>query len=277
MKIDSHQHFWQYDITRHQWITPQMRAIRHNFLPHDLINILKINGIEGTVAVQVDQTEQETNYLIELANDFSFIKGVVGWVDLQAEDIEARLEYYSNFPKLKGFRHIVQSETDSDFLLRPNFLNGISKLQQYNFTYDLLIVEKQLPAANAFVKKFPNQKFIIDHIAKPKINIGQLEPWANQIREIALNENVSCKLSGLVTENDWNLWNESDFRPYLDVVFEAFGVDRLVFGSDWPVCMLAASYGQVMEIIQNYFQQLSDAEKAQIWGKNAINFYGLKV
>lgn len=276
MKIDAHQHFWKYESTRHDWITPQMKAIRHDFLPKDLLNILKINEIDGTVLVQVDQTEAETNYLIELANEYSFIKGIVGWVDIQAENIEERLEYYSNFQKLKGFRHIVQSEADPNFLLKSSFLNGIDKLEKYNFTYDILIHENQLPNTIHFVKQFPNQKFIIDHLAKPKIATGRLKPWSQNIIELAQSDNVYCKLSGMVTENDWNLWNEIDFKPYLDVVFEAFGTNRLVFGSDWPVSMLAASYGQVMEIIENYLKPFSDDEKAKIWGRNAIDFYSLK-
>ena len=275
-KIDSHQHFWKFDPDRHQWISPQMKAIRHDFMPKDLINILQNNDVEGTVAVQVDQTEDETNFLIELANEYSFIKGVVGWVDLQSPLVEQSLEYFSNFPKLKGFRHIVQNEPDTQFLLNTNFMNGISLLEKYNFTYDILIYEKQLAAANQFVRHFPNQKFVIDHIAKPKIAINQMEPWAKQIREIAKNENCFCKISGMVTENDWNLWVESDFRPYLEVVFEAFGPKRLMFGSDWPVCMLAASYSQVIDILGNFIAELSEIEQNQIWRNTALDFYNLK-
>jgi L-fuconolactonase len=275
-KIDSHQHFWQYDKESHKWITPQMKAIRHDFLPKDLINILENNDIEGTVAVQADSTEEETNFLIELANEYSFIKGVVGWVDLQNENVAQRLEYYSNFKKVLGFRHVVQDEPDPIFLLDQSFLNGIALLEPLNFTFDVLIYEKQLPTANLFIKRFPNQKFVLDHIAKPKISINQLKPWEQQIREIARNENCYCKLSGLVTENDWNLWNEADFKPYLDVIFEAFGTKRLMFGSDWPVCMLAASYSQVIEIIDNYIMDLSDFEKDRIWRQNATDFYNLK-
>lgn len=276
MKIDAHQHFWKYEASRQEWITPKMKAIKHDFLPKDLLNILKINGVDGTVVVQVDQTEAETNYLIELANEHSFIKGIVGWVDFQAENLSERLEYYSNFQKLKGFRHIVQTELDPNFLLRPGFLNGIEKLEEYNFTYDILIKENQLINTIHFVEQFPNQKFIVDHLAKPKIATGLLKPWSQNIKELAQYENVYCKLSGVVTENDWNLWNEADFNPYLDVVFEAFGTNRLVFGSDWPVSMLAASYGQVMEIIENYMAPSSSSDKAKIWGENAVDFYSLK-
>lgn len=275
-KIDSHQHFWKYDASRHEWITPQMKAIRHDFLPKDLINILETNGVEGTVAVQVDQTENETNYLIDLANEYPFIKGVVGWIDLQSADLEQRLEFYSNFPKLKGFRHIVQAEPDPNFLLKPDFQRGISLLKNYNFTYDILIYEKQLPAAIELVRQFPNQPFVIDHIAKPKIADSKLEPWAKNIREIAKSENCFCKISGMVTENDWNLWLESDFEAYLEVVLEAFGPKRLMFGSDWPVCMLAASYSQVVEILENFISKLSENEQNQIWRNTALDFYNLK-
>lgn len=275
-KIDSHQHFWKYDANQHSWITPQMKAIRHDFLPKDLKNILDNNDIEGTVAVQADSTEDETNFLIELANEYSFIKGVVGWVDLKAENVAQRLEYYSNFKKLVGFRHVVQDEPNPDFMLEQSFLNSISLLEHFNYTYDILIYEKQLPAANLFVKKFPNQKFVLDHIAKPKISINQLKPWEYQIKEIAKNENCFCKLSGLVTENDWNLWSEADFKPYLDVVFEAFGTKRLMFGSDWPVCMLAASYSQVIEIVDNYINELSNTEQNRILYQNVTDFYRIK-
>ncbi len=275
MKIDAHQHFWQYEKVKHSWISPQMKAIQHDFMPNNLHNILLNNAIDGTIAVQVDQTEDETAFLLALANEYSFIKGVVGWVNLQAENIGERLEYFSNFQKLKGFRHIVQSEPDPNFLLQPKFLNGISKLEKYNFTYDILIYENQLNNAIHFVRQFPNQKFILNHIAKPKIGKGIIKPWADYLIELAKYENVYCKISGLVTENEWNLWAYDDFKPYLDVIFEAFGTDRLVFGSDWPVCMLAASYEQVIGILADYIQPLTNLEKDNIWGQNAIKIYNL--
>ena len=276
MKIDAHQHFWQYDKIKHSWITPQMKAIQHDFMPNNLINLLKNNGIDGTIAVQVDQTEDETAYLLKLANEHSFIKGVVGWVDFQDENIDQRLEYFSNFPKLKGFRHIVQAENDPNFLLRPQFLEGISKLEKYNFTYDILIYENQIENTIHFVRQFPNQKFILDHIGKPKIGKGLLKPWASNMIELGKYKNVYCKLSGLVTENDWNLWTEDDFIPYFETVFEAFDTNRLVFGSDWPVCMLAASYEQTLSILENNINGFSDQEKSKIWGENAIRFYNLQ-
>jgi L-fuconolactonase len=277
MKIDSHQHFWKYDPIRDTWINQKMKAIQKDFLPKDITNTLNIHEIDGTVVVQADQSENETNFLIELANENEFIKGIVGWVDLQSDDITERLAYYSSFKHLKGFRHVIQGESDPLFFDRKSFKNGISALEPHGFTYDILINNKQLSAANLFVKEFPNQKFVLDHIAKPNIQSNIMEPWAKQIRELAKNENVMCKLSGIVTENDWHLWNESDFKPFLDVVFDAFGTERLMFGSDWPVCILAAAYGQVLEIIENYIKVLSMDEQRQIWSENAINFYSLSI
>jgi L-fuconolactonase len=277
MKIDSHQHFWKYDPTRDKWITAQMKAIQKDFLPNDIINTLKINDIDGTVAVQADQSENETDFLIIQANEFNWIKGIVGWVDLQAENITDRLDYYSSFNKLKGFRHLIQDEKDPDFLETIAFKNGISALQKHNFTYDILIKPNQLVAANEFVRNFPNQKFVLDHIAKPNIAKNDIFQWSKQIKELARNENVYCKLSGIVTENHWNLWNEADFKQYLDVVFEVFGTKRLMFGSDWPVCMLAAAYSQVVEILDNYMADLSENEQNLIWGQNAIDFYNLSI
>jgi L-fuconolactonase len=276
MKIDAHQHFWQYNQEKYPWITPQMRAIRHDFMPKDLINVLKINDIDATIAVEAFHSEEETNFLINLANEHAFIKGIVGWVDLKQNNIDDRLAYYSSFPKLKGFRHSIESESDANFMMKPDFMNGISKLEKHNFTFDLLISSKQLNLANLFVKQFPNQKFVINHLAKPNISLSEITLWAKEIHEIAQNENVFCKISGLVTENDWNLWVATDFKPYLDVVFDAFGTNRLMFASDWPVCMLAASYGQVLEIVANYIAQLTDNEQDKIWSRNAIDFYSLK-
>jgi L-fuconolactonase len=277
MKIDSHQHFWKYNPDKHNWINAQMRAIKHDFMPKDLLNILQSNQFEGTVAVESSSTEEESDFLIMQANEHSFIKGIVGWVDLQHENIQDRLGYYSSFGKLKGFRHSIQTEANPDFLMKPSFLNGIAALAKHQFTFDILIQEHQLGLANLFVRQFPKQKFVIDHLAKPKIVANDIRNWAVSIKEIASNENVYCKISGFVTENDWNLWVEADFRPYFDVIFEAFGTKRLLFGSDWPICMLAASYSQCIEILDNYMACLSKNEQNLIWGENAINFYNLKV
>jgi L-fuconolactonase len=277
MKIDSHQHFWRYDAQRDRWITAEMSVLRRDYLPDELLEELAANGVDGCVAVQGDQSERETLFLLELAAQQGAIAGVVGWVDLRSPDVRARLEYFSQFEKLCGFRHIVQAEPDDKFLLRDDFRRGIASLHEFGFTYDILIYPKQLPAAVKLVEQFPEQRFVIDHMAKPLIKAGELSSWASQMKDIAANPNVFCKLSGLVTEADWDNWVADDFRPYLEVVFEAFGADRLMFGSDWPVCLLAGSYRKVKQLIGDYTHNFTDIDKDKIFGANAIHFYNLKV
>jgi L-fuconolactonase len=276
MNIDSHQHFWRYDARRDTWITEEMSVLKRSFLPEDLIPQLHANQMEGSIAVQTDQSEAETNFLLELAQRFGAIKGVVGWVDFSAPDLPDRLEHFSQFEKLCGFRHIVQSEPDDRFMLREDFLRGIRQLQPFQFTYDILIYPHQLPAATELVARFPQQRFVLDHVAKPMIRAGTVSPWSQQIRSLAENPNVYCKVSGLVTEADWRKWREADFRPYLDVVFEAFGTDRLMFGSDWPVCLLAAAYRDVKELLDDYLADFPFEQRDKIFGRNAEKFYGLK-
>jgi L-fuconolactonase len=276
MVIDSHQHFWQYDAMRDAWISDEMAVIQRDFLPADLQKEYTDNGVDGCVAVQADQSESETLSLLDLAAKNSFIKGVVGWVDLRDENLASRLEHFSQFEKLSGFRHIVQGEPDDHFLLRQDFGRGIALLQNFNFTYDILIYPKQLPAAIQFVGKFPEQPFVLDHIAKPLIKDRITEPWAEQLKELAKHANLYCKVSGLVTEADWQSWKANDFKPYLDVIFEAFGTDRIMYGSDWPVCLVAANYQQVKRILTEYTEQFSAADRAKIFGLNASHFYKLK-
>ncbi|HTQ59048.1 MAG TPA: amidohydrolase family protein [Candidatus Solibacter sp.] len=276
MNIDSHQHFWKYDVARDAWITEAMSVLKRDFLPDELHHELELNGIDGSVVVQVDQSEAETHFLLRLAEQDVRIVGVVGWVDLCLLRIEERLQYFSQFKKLCGFRHIAQAEPDDRYLVRNDFLHGIGMLRELGFTYDILIFPKQLPAAIELASHFPEQRFVLDHLAKPEIKAGKREPWATQIRTLAQNKNVFCKVSGMVTEADWRRWNPDDFRPYLDVVFEAFGPERLMFGSDWPVCLLAASYGQVKQLVANYVNTLSLAASADIFGGNAIRFYSLE-
>jgi L-fuconolactonase len=276
MVIDSHQHFWQYNAIRDAWISDEMAVIQRDFLPADLEKEFAANGIDGCVAVQTDQSETETRFLLDLASQHSFIKGVVGWVDLCDEDLAARLEHFSQFEKLCGFRHIVQAEPDDEFLLREDFGRGIALLQSFKFTYDILIYPKQLPAAIRFVEQFPEQPFVLDHLAKPFIKDHITEPWAKQIRELARHANLYCKVSGLVTEADWQTWQADDFKPYLDVVFEAFGADRILYGSDWPVCLVAATYRQVNGILADYTKQCSAEDRAKIFGLNASRFYKLR-
>lgn len=275
MKIDSHQHFWNYHPAKDAWITDEMKVIQQDFLPADLAPLLENNNIDGCIAIQADQSEEETHFLLQLAEENDFIKAVVGWVDLRGANLEARLEYFSQFKKLKGFRHIVQGEPQDDFLLREDFCNGIAKLEKYNFTYDLLISPKHLPYAVEFVSRFPKQKFVIDHLAKPDFKQADFADWEKGIKELATFSNVMCKVSGMVTEADWNNWKKADFTYCLDVVTEAFGMDRLLFGSDWPVCLLAGSYEQTGEIVTDYFSKFSKEEQDKIWGANTVKFYHL--
>jgi L-fuconolactonase len=275
MRVDSHQHFWKYDVQRHSWISDEMKVLKRDYLPPDLLPELRANGMAGCIAVQADQSEQETDFLLELAGKYNVVKGVVGWVDLQSPEISERLQHYSQFNKLCGFRHIVQAEADDNFMLRPEFCRGINALKKYSFTYDLLIYARQLPAALELVSRFPDQPFVIDHIAKPSIRTGMLAPWAAQMRALADYSNVYCKLSGLITEADWRNWRIQDLLPYLDVVFETFGPERLMFGSDWPVCLLAGTYQQVKQLIEGFVGKLSIQQKKDIFGLNALRFYGL--
>lgn len=272
--LDAHQHFWHYHPSTHGWINEEMAAIREDFLPKHLLPIYQQNNVDGCVAVQADQTMHETNFLLQLAQQHEFIKGVVGWIDLQADNIEAELEHLQNFSKLKGFRHILQGEEPS-FLLQPKFLNGISTLKIFNYTYDILIYPHQLSAANELVKLNPEIKFVIDHLAKPYIKNGLIDDWAKQVKQIANYSNVYCKISGLVTEADFANWQPEIFNPYLDVLVAAFGTKRLMFGSDWPVCLVAANYESVLQIVKNYINKLSTHEQADILYNNAVNFYNL--
>ena len=249
MKIDAHQHFWIYNPVRDSWIDESMIVLRRNFLPEDLYPVVKEQNINGTIAVQADQSEEETNFLLKLANENEWIVGVIGWVDLMSNDIEKRLEHFSSYKKLKGFRHIIQAEPDNNFMLNEKFQNGINCLRHYNFTYDILIYPRHLPAAIKLSGKYPEQKFILDHIAKPHIKKNETEPWASLIKELAQNKNVFCKISGIITEADHKNWKPKDIYPYLDIVFDYFGYDRILFGSDWPVCLLAGSYEQVKNLV----------------------------
>lgn len=274
-RIDSHQHFWKFDPVRDNWINDEMKVIQKDFLPDDLEPILKQNGFDGCVAVQSDQSEAENHFHFMNAEEFNFIKGIVGWVDLQAKTVEERLQYYFQFKKIKGFRHILQGEPQRDVMLQPAFMNGISLLQKYNFTYDILIFKDQLRYLPKFVSLFPDQRFVIDHIAKPVIKDGEIEEWTDDMKEVAQFENVYCKISGMVTEADWKNWKKEEFKPYIDTVVEAFGMNRIMFGSDWPVCLVAASYSQMLGIVEDYFASFSKDEQEKFFGVNAMKFYNL--
>ena len=252
-----------------------MAAIRRDFLPEHLKAVYAQNGVDSCIAVQADQTEAETEFLVRLADQHDFIKGVVGWVDLRAANIEERLTHFRQFEKVKGFRHIVQGEPDHNFLLRDDFKRGIAALQLYDFTYDILIFPHQLGAALELVRSFPDQKFVIDHLAKPYIKDGFFAGWAVLMREIGKYGNVFCKVSGIVTEADFNQWTYEQIVPYLEVVFEAFGTDRTMFGSDWPVCLVAASYQEVKGIVERFTANFTKKEQAQIFGENGARFYNL--
>jgi L-fuconolactonase len=275
-RIDAHQHFWIFDPIRDNWIDDTMKSIQKDFLPEDLNPLLVENNFSACVAVQASQTEEETDFLLDLAAKNEFIKGVVGWVDLLNDTIVERLDHYSKFDKLKGFRHVVQGEPD-DFMFRNDFRNGIKALKQFNFTYDILIFHRQLPAAIDLVNTFPNQAFVLDHIAKPDIKSAEKRSWEKGIKELAKADNVMCKISGMVTEADWNSWKPDDIKPYLDIIFENFTTNKLMFGSDWPVCNLAASYSQVVGVLESYITQLPAHDQHQIWYENAKTFYNLKV
>lgn len=275
MQIDAHQHFWHFNPERDSWITEEMAVIQNDFLPQDLQPLLLEAGLDGCVAVQASQSEDETDFLISLATEKDFIKGVVGWVDLQASTLDERLQHYKTFPVVKGFRHVLQGEAQRDLMLTPAFINGIAALQPYGFTYDLLIFPDQLNFCKKLVAQFPDQAFVLDHLGKPFIKRGEIKEWQQDLQQLAKQPNVYCKLSGMVTEADWQGWTRSNFTPYLDAAVEAFGVDRLLFGSDWPVCNLAASYKQVVEIVRDYFRPFSQQEQQKIFGGNAVRFYNL--
>ncbi len=275
MHIDAHQHFWRYKPDEYGWIEDSMAALRRDFLPDDLKPVLETCGFDGSVVVQARQSLEETSWLLDLAEHSPWILGVVGWVNLQSPDVRSQLEALSRNRKLVGIRHIVQSEPDDRFLLRQDFLRGISILEEFNLAYEILIYTKHLPVAAEFAKCFPRQRFILDHLAKPPIKTGNIDSWAEGISRLAAFPNVFCKLSGLVTEADWQHWNPEQIVPFLDVAFESFGSDRLMIGSDWPVCLLAASYARAVNVVKNYLLQKRPECQDQVLGANARRFYGL--
>jgi L-fuconolactonase len=272
--IDSHQHFWKYSPETHGWISDEMKVLRKDFLPEDFSPVVKKFNIEGTVAVQADQTDAETEFLISLAEKHSFIKGVVGWVDLRSDTISEKLKSYRSRKVLRGFRHIVQGEPKG-FLLDSNFIRGVNALAKEDFTYDLLVYHHQLEETLQFVAQTTSVKIVVDHIAKPSIRTGQKTHWELNLAALATFSNVYCKLSGMVTEANWNLWTYEDIMPFMDEVFEAFGPERIMYGSDWPVCLLAANYETQFSVIERYISQLTPSEKSNVLGENAKRFYNL--
>ena len=277
MKIDSHQHYWHFNTADYGWMGENMSVIKRDFLPSDLLPELKSIDFDGSVAVQARQSLEETNWLLQLADEHPHIKGVVGWLDLQSEQAEEQIAAFAKHPKAVGVRHVIHDEEDLDFMLRPAFICGVQMLEKYDMAYDILIFPKHLTNTIEFVKQFSNkQTFVIDHIAKPLIKDGIVSPWKEDIAALATFPNVYCKLSGMVTEADWNTWTPENIRPYLDVIMEAFGPERILIGSDWPVCLVAGKYSEVMQVVTDYISTFTEKEQALMLGGNAVKAYKIK-
>lgn len=275
MRIDAHQHYWRYDAIEYDWIDDSMQRIRRDFLPKDLQPQIQAAGIDGVISVQARQSLTETKWLLQLADENEFIRGVVGWVPLVTPIVGETLQQLATNPKLRAVRHVVQDEPDDDFILRDDFNQGIGLLQQFDLAYDILIFERQLTQAIAFVDRHPNQVFILDHIAKPRIGANLIEPWRRNITNLAKRQNVYCKLSGMVTEGHFADWSSAQLRPYWEVVLQAFGPSRLMFGSDWPVCLVACDYVRWFETVVTFAAQLSEAEQQALFGATAVEAYSL--
>lgn len=277
MKIDSHQHYWHFNTADYGWMGENMSVIKRDFLPTDLLPELKSIDFDGSVAVQARQSLEETNWLLQLADEHPHIKGVVGWLDLQSEHAEAQIAAFAKHPKAVGVRHVIHDEEDIDFMLRPAFIRGVQLLEKYDLAYDILIFPTHLANTIQFVKQFSDkQTFVIDHIAKPLIKDGIVSPWKEDIAALAKFPNVYCKLSGMVTEADWNTWKPENIRPYLDVIMEAFGPERILIGSDWPVCLVAGKYSEVMQVVIDYISTFTEKEQALMLGENAAKAYRIK-
>lgn len=276
MRIDAHQHFWDYSAAEYPWIGQGLERLARDYLPPDLTPLLAAEGLDGSVAVQARQSVEESRWLLDLAAAHPLVKGVVGWVDLRSDRVGDDLGVLAANPTFVGVRHVVQDEPDPRFVLDESFVRGLRQLHRHGLTYDLLLYPHQLPAAIELVGLLPEQPFVVDHLAKPRIAFGEIEAWEREIRAIARHENVCCKVSGMVTEAARQGWTPDDFTPYLDVVLNAFGPERLMFGSDWPVCLLAGEYADVAAIARDYFSRLTAAEQQMIWGDTAARFYGLR-
>jgi L-fuconolactonase len=295
MRIDSHQHFWRYHSAEYPWIGEEMDILRHDYLPPGLYDLLVLNGIDGTVAVQARRIEAETSWLLGLSSRYHWIRGVVGWVDMEREGSPERIAEFAQDPRFRGIRYPIKPQAVSSgsavtegnssaatlSTVAPLWENrtfdaGMRMLIELDLPYDLLCRPPDLPVAVRLVDAYPNQRFILDHIAKPEIASGTIEPWAAQIQTLAERENVSCKVSGMITEAARHRWSKEDFRPYIDRVVEAFGLGRLMFGSDWPVCLIAGEYADTVRVISHHFNHFSIDERDALWGKNAMRIYGLR-
>jgi L-fuconolactonase len=276
-RIDAHQHFWRYDPAEYAWIDASMAALRRDFLPPEAQRELAGARFDACVAVQARQTLEETRWLLALADRYPFIAGVVGWIDLQAAAARAQLEEFAGHPKLAGIRHIVQSEPDDRFMLRPAFLAGLALVEEFDLAYDILIYSRHLKVAAELVDRFPRVRFVLDHLGKPDIRAGAIDAWARDLGALASRPNVHAKVSGLVTEADWTRWTPETLRPYLDVAFECFGAERLMIGSDWPVCTVAGDYRRTLGVVVDYLADRPASERGAVLGGNARRFWGLQV
>ena len=276
MNIDSHQHFLKYNHAEYGWIGEDMELLKRDYLPNDLEPLLQQNNFDGSVAVQARQCLAETEWLLELSSQHDFIKAVVGWIDLCSPDVERQLDRFSQSGKMAGVRHVIHDEPDPDFMLRSDFLRGLNLLGKYGLTFDLLLFPGHLPNAIRLVSQFPEQLFVVDHLSKPFIKKNETEPWAKDLADLARFPNVWCKLSGMVTEADWNKWDSNTFKPYLDIIFDTFGTDRLMTGSDWPVCLLGGDYGRIINIVSEYLRNSDITVRNKIMGENCREFYGIR-
>ena len=274
-RIDAHQHLWRYTAAEYGWLDEPKHMLRRDFLPKDLMREISAAGVDGTVVVQARQTMEETRWLLQMADECDAIRGVVGWAPIAGEDFPGVMEEFEHRPKLKGLRHLIESEKDDNYILREDFNAGIRTLVGSGLVYDIVIYERHLPQTIEFVDEHTEQVFVLDHVGKPRIGAGVMEPWAARMRELAKRENVWCKVSGMVTEANWSSWNAETLRPYLDVVVEAFGVGRLMVGSDWPVCLVACEYGRWFDLLRDYFAEFSDPERDAVFGGTAGEVYGL--
>jgi len=274
MRIDAHHHMWAFDPVEYDWIDDSMSVLKQDYLLKELEHTLSKNGFEGSIAVQARQSIEETLWLSDIAESTDLIKGVVGWIDIRSDSLSNELKQLKNHKKIVGFRHVIQGETDPTFMRNPDFIRGLKILAEHNYTYDLLIFAHQLPAAAKMLAQVPNLNVVIDHIAKPKIKTkAEFEQWQRGMAELAKNQNCYCKLSGMVTEADWDNWSQNDFESYLDTVFDLFGTERLMFGSDWPVCLVAGQYEAIKNIVLAYIQDRYPDSIDNIFGDNASRFY----
>ena len=275
MRIDAHQHFWEYQPVKHAWINDEMSLIRKNFLPEDLFPILKKHKIDGSIVVQADESIEETMFLLSLSEKFDFIKGVVGWADIKSPSSIDQIHASQRYKKLLGYRCIMQGQADEAYLTNQIFIKNVASLSELGFTYDLLIYHHQLPSLIKFVSQLPDNRMILNHIGKPDIKTKKFKDWKENIRLLANHPKIYCKLSGMITEADFKKWSYEEMVPYLDTVGEYFGVDRLCYGSDWPVCLVAGNYEKMISVIERWSSQLSVEAQNKIFGMNTCRFYNL--